>query len=389
VQPWRCRRIFCVRGDGSPITVQAGGESNVQEETQSSPAQAALLPGGFSPSQVAPLFAVVSCILYSLNGELLQWIQQNGDPEQGRASPLLNLVLCHLGGLAFIPFLIGSSKEESTARSALPVPLQGSALLFACLLMGYNYAWLMSSKFLFVGLTNAVFQTSTAMVYVSSVILFAEPLSLDRLAGVVMCLGGVALASLSAEPNSMAASQSELLTGVALATAAAGGITVYQVLFKYLYGSLKTDVRFLMEFGLWVSIFHLLVMLPLVLLADIAGVEKLEIPHGMNAAVGVAMSAAIASTVNALYLCIVMWGSPMLLPCASVFSLPLTVSLDVVLHGAKPSGTELLGHALVVLSVPLILNLWTRAEQSESGDQPGRAETQAEPELQKQSESAQ
>eukprot|EP00971_Amphidinium_carterae_P016858 332845-Amphidinium_carterae.1 len=29
---------------------------------------------------------------------------------------------------------------------------------------GYNYAWLCSAKYLFVDLTNAVFQTSTALV---------------------------------------------------------------------------------------------------------------------------------------------------------------------------------------------------------------------------------
>merc|ERR1712062_726436 len=115
------------------------------------------------------------------------------------------------------------------------------------------------------------------------------------------------------------------------------------------------DIDFLMHFGAWVSIWHILAMCPLLLLADALGFEALEVPHGPLAVGGTLASAAIASTVNALYLCIVMWGAPMLLPSVTVLSAPLTVGLDAILHGLVPARGEALGHCLVVVSVVLIL----------------------------------
>merc|ERR1712216_375895 len=117
--------------------------------------------------------------------------------------------------------------------------------------------------------------------------------------------------------------------GIFLALCASVGCMAYQVLFKYLYGHLKSDARFLAHIGAWVSIWHIVAILPLAFLAHIIGVEKMEWPHSKLAISGTLASACIASTVNAMYICIVMWGSSMLLPCASAFSIPCTVALDM------------------------------------------------------------
>jgi len=294
----------------------------------------------------------------------MQALQHTTKASEGHVSPLLNLLLCHLGGLAFAPIVLCSEAQPATYP---PWQLRSSAFFFSFLLMGYNYAWLCSAKYLFVDLTNAVFQTSTALVYVASIWLFSEPVTSLRILGVGLCLGGTTLASMSNEASQAGVdggSLAHLTLGIFLASMAAVGVTFYQVLFRYFHGHLKYDIRFLMEFGMWVSIFHIVAILPLVLLADYVGVEKLSFPVGGIARLGVAASAVIASTVNALYLCIVMWGTPMLLPCASAFSLPLTVFLDVLLHGARPSGAELLGHAMVVIAVPLILNLFKKEDKA-------------------------
>merc|ERR1712151_1037094 len=111
--------------------------------------------------------------------------------------------------------------------------------------------------------------------------------------------------------------------GVTLAVLAGIGVAIYQVLFRYLYGNVKNDPSFLAFFGAWVSVFHLIVMLPLVVVADFLDIENFEIPQSRTTAFGTIVSAAIASAVNAMYLCIVMWGSPMLLPCTSALSVPL------------------------------------------------------------------
>merc|ERR1712048_324364 len=105
-----------------------------------------------------------------------------------------------------------------------------------------------------------------------------------------------------------------------------------------------------------VSLWHI-AFLPLVLAASSLGLEKFELPHGAMAWAGTVTSALVASTVNGLYLCIIMWGSPMLLPCTSALSVPLTVALDFSLHGLQPGRLEAIGHGLVVVSVVLIMDL--------------------------------
>lgn len=338
------------------------------------------------PTALAPWAALLSCVLFCCNGELLQALQVHSSREEGHASPLLNLTICHLGGLMFLPwFACGPRKAGASyctpagggaARSSLASCPRAAALLFALLLMSYNYAWLLSAKYLAAGLTNAVFQVSVAFVYVASVILFAEPANASRLLGVALALLGSLLASGLTENSehqspahtgsdsshaaaAVAAAAQQRLVGVALALAAAAGYTVYQVLFRFIFGHLKQDASFLAYFGTWISIWHLLVVLPLVLLAHFTGGEQLEFPHAPIAVLGTTVSAVLASTVNALYLCIVMWGSPMLLPATSALSVPFTVLLDFLLHGRPPHKTELLGQTLVLVSVVLILQLHT------------------------------
>merc|ERR1711918_115538 len=95
----------------------------------------------------------------------------------------------------------------------------------------------------------------------------------------------------------------------------------------------------------------------MVLLVDLLGLEVLELPQGPQSIAGTAISAIFASTVNVLNLVVIMLGSPMLLPCAYLLSVPLTDVLDALLHGVVASGVEVTGHVLLVLSVVLILDL--------------------------------
>lgn len=357
----------------------------VAESDTRLPVAGELARGSSAYSRLAPALALLSCVLYCVNGELLQALQT---VSKTHASPLANLTMCHLGGLMFLPYFLGScscgtdssGNAASTPTGQIPGGIMKGSLFFAVLLMGYNYAWLSSARHLPASLTNCVFQTSVALVCAASAVLFKEPLTKGRLVGVVFSLCGSALASgteagafvlrlLSQEQTPTATlkqaeatsapmpnDDSAAMVGVLLALAAAVGVTAYQVLFRLWYGSLKNDVTFLAYFGMCVSGWHI-AFLPLVFLASAVGLETLELPHGQYAWAGTIVSAIIASIVNALYLCIVMWGSPMLLPCSTALSVPLMVGLDALLHGVFPSTIEVVGQAMVVASVVLIMQV--------------------------------
>ena len=73
-------------------------------------------------------------------------------------SPLLNLWMCHLGGLLLFPFVLRVPADQRTGGSF--TTFVGFSVGLSVLLMVYNYAWLKSAHFVPVALTNAVFQTT-------------------------------------------------------------------------------------------------------------------------------------------------------------------------------------------------------------------------------------
>lgn len=323
---------------------------------------------GVRTSSLAPVMAALSCILFCLNSELLQWLQNSAPKEELRPSPGVNLLLCHLGGLVFAPsFLMskafdvpmaarGDERSWSVALSEKPRLM---ALFFALLLMGYNYCWLWSAKLVKASITTALFQTSVGMVYVISVPVFGESLSFPRVMGIgLLVLGSMMASGVTTEQSHNSVNHAaDLFGGVALALMAAVGVTLYQVVFRHMFGRWKHDLSFLAFFGSWVSLWHLLVILPLLCLANITGFESLDFPRGQHTVAGVFLSACIASAVNMLFFCIALCGSVMLLPCANTFAVPCTVFLDMVLHNVRPSRVEFFGDALVVVGIILVMDL--------------------------------
>merc|ERR550537_1295897 len=108
--------------------------------------------------------------------------------------------------------------------------VQMGSLLIALLLMGYNYLWLQSARYLTVGLTNAIFQTSVAFVYIASVTIFRDEPEHMQLVGVALALGGAFLASGIGNPG--APVLTHLRFGAFIALSGAFGYMVYQVTFK-------------------------------------------------------------------------------------------------------------------------------------------------------------
>lgn len=320
---------------------QAGSVSASQEDNSTTAVDRRLGPY----SNLAPVLAILSCVLYSCNGELLQFLQLHS-PNGGNASPLLNLIFCHLGGLVFAPKFLSYKPASLNGNTKL------GALLLSLLLMGYNYCWLLSARFLAAGLTNALFQTSVAFIYLAGVAIFNDKMESMQLFGVTLAICGAFLAS-----GISSNAPQNLQLGIFLALCASIGMMLYQVLFKYLYGHLKSDAHFLAHIGAWVSVWHILVIFPLAVLAHIAGFEHMQLPHGNLAVGGTVLSACIASTVNAMYICMVMWGSFMLLPCAQAVSVPFTVGLDMFLHHVIPGRSEIMGHLMILTSVVLIMGL--------------------------------
>lgn len=331
---------------GASIKVDAGRDTCPDEAEASDNQQ--------SHQNIAIGLALVSVFVFSGNGELLQALQLSGG--QVEISPIANLILCHSGGLLFVPYLIKNSPTLADSNVSRTYVF-GASLLFALVLMGYNYAWIKSATFLPVALTNSICQTSVMFVYVASVAMFGEPLTWRRSVGVLCCLSGLMLASGFSPTLGISKVGVGMEAGAWLAALSALGVTLYQVLFRRMFCTCKSDVHFLIYFFACVSIVHIVIILPLALLASAMGLEEFKFPSTPGGITAAFISGAMASAVNMLYLCVMSWGRPMLMPCTNVLTIPTLVVLDILFHGIVPPAVEVIGHVLIVASIVLILDV--------------------------------
>ena len=79
-----------------------------------------------------------------------------------------------MGGLVFAPHFLFWKPEGRPLNEHLHMSVPVGSLVLALLLMSYNYAWLQSARLLTVGLTNDIFQTSVAFVYLAGVAVFKD-----------------------------------------------------------------------------------------------------------------------------------------------------------------------------------------------------------------------
>uniref|UniRef100_A0A0G4HTF1 EamA domain-containing protein n=1 Tax=Chromera velia CCMP2878 TaxID=1169474 RepID=A0A0G4HTF1_9ALVE len=144
---------------------------------------------------------VVILAAFSLNGELLQFLQSNGGDNS--ISPGLNLLLCHVGGFCFFPYLWLKRGEAGELKVELEGGWKKNVLrccLMSGLLMACAYCWVISATKIAASLTNGISQTSIAMVAVLAPLVLGERTSTLKLAGVALAVVGTVLASVPAPP---------------------------------------------------------------------------------------------------------------------------------------------------------------------------------------------
>ncbi|CEL99691.1 unnamed protein product [Vitrella brassicaformis CCMP3155] len=341
--------------------------------------------------------AFLAVLLFCLNGELLQWLQSRGAQ---RVSPMLNIWLCHVGGVLFVPFYLslfrGSNSDEQqnddgremdeemtgvwfhtrqddgrcTRRAGrggvgmrsvlISQELTGRRLVVLSVvlsfaLIAYNYCWSLSAYFVPVNVTNAAFQTSVAFVYCASVVFLRSALTTPKVLAVIGALAGAYLAS---SPNGSVLwveghegqGAKGVTLGVFIGLTSAFLNAVYQVGFKKTFRN--PDMHFMGLYGILVALAHIVFILPVVALFHFAGWERIEFPTEPSMVVGVVVSAAVAFGVNCLSVVVIALHSPLLLTCAFALAIPISLLLDLSLHSSLThiSPTAIIGDLMIVVA---------------------------------------
>jgi len=295
-----------------------------------------------------PAYIAASAILFTLNGELFQSLGA-----QGSVSPLFNLWLCHLGGLAFSPLLWQH-------RDALAGILDGSfwkgTAVLAALVVAYNYAWLLSARHLPIGLTNLFFQSSLVFSYLGSVVCGYEDCSRASLLAVALCMLGVVVACWQDQGGLGGMNP----TGAGLGLAAALGCSGYQLAWKGLLGARGAPSWLLYCAAGWaVSFFHL-VGTPLLVLAHYS-FEPVVLP-AWEAVGPVCVTVVVAFLVNVLNVLTIVEGSPVVFCLGNALTLPTAFIADALLKKEAITRPDVLGSACIAAALVVRFSVSLSAE---------------------------
>jgi len=306
------------------------------------------MAGPVASANVACGLAVLSVVLFVLNGEMLQFMQSGGGHT---VSPLVNIWACHLAGLALLPWAGPGWKKLSSLMQ--PDWLVTSVVVLSVLLMCYNYFWVLSSREMPVAMVNAVFQSSVGTTYLFSVVFLNNSrFSQTKTAAVILAIIGAYLACASKDDPEHPGSRH---SGLLLAGLAVIGNTAYQIAFKRWFGQVAgTDASVAIVYLVGVSAVHLVFITPLLGLAHLTGFETAVLPQvGRNLA-GVLLTAVIAFFVNGLWILVLMLGSPVVLSCAFGLAIPLSLGFDMCFHHVQINFEQVLGHLMVIGAFALL-----------------------------------
>eukprot|EP00397_Hematodinium_sp_SG-2012_P038376 GEMP01041738.1.p1 GENE.GEMP01041738.1~~GEMP01041738.1.p1 ORF type:complete len:426 (+),score=59.49 GEMP01041738.1:121-1398(+) len=270
-------------------------------------------------------------------------------------SNLLLLFICHISGLLYAPIWYvtkwGKSivAESVTRYGVNHILLCGSFMTIAQ--MGINYCWTLASTRMPIQTLSSIFQSSAFLIYLLSIPVLGEKATLNKSLGVLLSAVGVIIASTYSPSNGPAVAYSSY--GIMFALTGEVFKVVYQVWFKYVYDD--PGLKFVFFMSSVIGFLHIVLILPLILLADSMGWERLHfnVTDSLSSILQVNFAAVCASMVNVGSLLVIAWSSPTLWSTTQCLIIPFSVALDYVFVGITPTPISVIG--LLVICVALAI----------------------------------
>lgn len=351
---------------GDEVQVSGSFEPLDVEEIQGEARPRTAIATRWRRNALGSVFLLAAAALFAINSELLQTL--------GRA--YFVLIVGHGSAALFLPvFFIALHRWWGPAH---PEHLSASEPLIACFLrmeaphavnsvrrtlllsgvfstlyMAQNYLVVLAYQFGSVTVTNALWQSSSLIVYALSIWILREKLLLLKVVAVVLGLLGVVLLSVSNDPG---ATGGHGLLGVLLALGSAAMTAVYAVLFKR-FGEAKSGTLLLatLHMGL-IGVWHVVFFWVGIPILHATGWEPWQWPSAQEWA-RVALSALIAFIVNALTMLTIVLTTPLLVSVGMALVVPASWIADSV---SKPhfviDALGISGICIVIVAF-LLLNL--------------------------------
>uniref|UniRef100_A0A7S4CXM0 EamA domain-containing protein n=1 Tax=Eutreptiella gymnastica TaxID=73025 RepID=A0A7S4CXM0_9EUGL len=253
------------------------------------------------------------------------------------------------------------------------------ASLINVLLLLADCVWCQSLPLTLMAANNAVYQSLGIFVYILSVLLLRESFTVDKTAAIILCVIGMCIVAFTTEIHGKIRSEP---WGYGLALLSAFIFALYEVLFKLM----DTDSRVQGGFPasrfpllkhvldtlvtvLLMGVSNLLLLWPIVLLANVTHIEVWEAPG--DAALGRMVLNGVAGTLYAgSFLVGVALTTPFFMSMGLVFLVPLGYAVDLLRGNVRFEEIQpatLAGAGLVMIGF-LVINLQMGPKRREEDD---------------------
>ena len=241
--------------------------------------------------------------------------------------------------------------------------------IFTVLVFCFNYSWYLSLPRTEVAANTAIYEAATAFVFILSVPILGERVTLIKVLSLTVSISGVCLVSIfpsvaatnntviignlsnisngSAHPIPTASDPTAL--GYCLVIVSTVIYSLYEVLYKRLATSqrdtapIMNTVRMLGLIGIW----YMILIAPFLLIAHFTGLERFELPS-TRVALLILLSSVLDGFSNILILFGIVLSSPLFISMGALLALPASAAADYIIHNIVMNYLSMLGALLII-----------------------------------------
>eukprot|EP00299_Pterocystis_sp_00344_P013503 c6622_g1_i1.p1 GENE.c6622_g1_i1~~c6622_g1_i1.p1 ORF type:complete len:296 (-),score=13.82 c6622_g1_i1:46-933(-) len=229
-----------------------------------------------------------------------------------------------------------------------------------------GYSWYLSLHITIPSANNAIYQSSCAFVFVFSVLLLKEKVTLPKILAVIVAIGGVLLVTLFHSKGNVTVHDRPI--GYVLVLVSTCLYALYEVLAK-LYGPHSVGKRDQLKnacllLGL-IGFFNFILLWPGIFLLHFTGLEEFSWPSDPKTVRLMILNMFLDTMFNWFLLFGLALSSPLFISIGSMLVIPASLTTDAMIHSVHPSLGVIFGCLLIALAFCL-LHLNQRKEESSS-----------------------
>lgn len=255
-------------------------------------------------------------------------------------------------------------QDEVTFRRPLQPSLKviGYCLMLTILVQASSATWISSLNLTAVSINSAIYNINPLLVYVFSIPLLNEPVSVPKSFAVLLAMIGTSVVTFgtansgNAIADGDAATKEGAIFGNVLVVLSATLFALKEVLFKRHFASVTISLTpftdALLVVGL-IGAISALTLAPLACFYDLTGIERFEYPTP-ELVRGYAIVAVLMATYQACLLSAIALTSPTFVALGTMLAVPASIAVDFVLKGYIVPPVALLG-ILGIVSAFLLL----------------------------------